>query len=58
MKVLTDRGKRAGRYRFLKYSEPDRILNITDEDWIIIVLGVLTGTLWYSFKHKIWIWKF
>lgn len=56
MKVINDKGKRFGKYRFLKLSSKKQ-LDIVDEDFIIIVLGLITCTMSYSFKHKCWISK-
>lgn len=56
MKVINDKGKRFGKYRFLKLSSKKQ-LDIVDEDFIIIVLGLITCAMSYSFKHKCWISK-
>lgn len=56
MKVINDKGKQFGKYRFLKISS-EKQLDIDDEDFIIIILGLITCTMLYSFKHKCWISK-
>lgn len=58
MKVLTDRGKHWTGYRFIKFSGPNKILNINDEPLIIVIFGIIFGFMRYSFKHKIWIEKY
>lgn len=56
MKIIYDKGKQFGKYRFLKLSSKKQ-LDIDDEDFIIIILGLITCTMLYSFKHKCWISK-
>lgn len=56
MKIIHDKGKRFGKYRFLKFSS-EKQLDISDENFIIIVLGLIAGDMLYSFKHKCWINK-
>lgn len=56
MKVIYDKGKKFGKYRFLKLSSKKQ-LDEEDEHLTIIVLGLITCTMMYSFKHKCWISK-
>ena len=56
MKIIYDKGKQFGKYRFLKLNSKKQ-LDIDDEDFIIIALGLITCTMLYSFKHKCWINK-
>lgn len=58
MKMLHDKGKKAGIYRFLKFSSSKKQLDVTDEDLIVVILGILIFSVTYSFKYKCWINKF
>ena len=55
MKIIYDKGKYFGKYRFLKLNSKEKQLDIHDEDFIIIVLGLIAGEMLYSFKYKYWI---
>lgn len=57
MKVIHDKGKRLGIYRFLKFSSKKQI-DKKDEDVIFILLGILSLSIIYSFRHKCWIFKY
>ena len=56
MRVIYDKGKKYGLYRFLKFAS-NKQLDEYDESWIIICLSILACSAVYSFKHKCWIFK-
>lgn len=56
MKVIYDKGKDHGIYRFLNYETP-RKLDEDNEHWLIILINIIACAASYSFKHKCWIIK-